>query len=258
MKKKEVTLADVYQKQQEENRQQTKPKQSTLNTKTILIWSIGMVLVIVVASSIFLFTKDDSDQQLTMVQAPRPFLPAQKEIKLSKTSIEDLLLQFEKSLIQTYTPGDLAYITIKDGEDYLTTVEFLSFLKSSAPTLITTFLEDDFLLGVLSTDKNYPILIFEIKENEYNNIFSGMLRWEKDLTTDLGFIAKKTPFSTANIFVDRIIKNQNVRVLEKATPGGVKETLLLYTIFNKKHLIITEDQQSLEEIINRFVLYKFS
>lgn len=111
----------------------------------------------------------------------------------------------------------------------------------------------------------------------YDATFAGMLRWEKTMKRDLAVLYPPYPsiaqtntatstafasstlgvasstviatpvFTKAPVFVDKIIKNHDVRVLD----DSAGRSLLLYGFWNKHTVIIARNAAAFIEIINR-------
>ena len=91
-----------------------------------------------------------------------------------------------------------------------------------------------------------------------------MIRWEKDMAADLRkiFIEQKitTGTSTQNIssinlnsnFEDLVIKSKNVRALR----DGRGNIVLLYSFLNEEYIVITTNDDTFREVLNRFLTSK--
>jgi hypothetical protein len=255
IKKGEVSLTDIFLKQRAKKPRLASTQQSSKN-KALVFTGLGIIACIVIGISLFLFSKQvATEPQREILRPPKPILLNQKETILELTNKKGFGNQIKNLLRAEYNIGDIIYIPLKKesetGAYYLNTKEFLSFLQAETPAFLTTAVKDGFFLGILILGKNHPILIFEIKRGEHNNAFAGMLKWEKHMLNDLGFMLKENLGNTLSpVFTDKIIKNQNVRAVE-----AENNIILLYSIFNKKYLIITENTKVFEEIIKQFVLF---
>ena len=154
----------------------------------------------------------------------------------------------------------------------------LSRLAPHAPSLLTRSISSPMTMGIYAGDTAIPFIIF--KANSYEGVFSGMLQWEEfmsdDLFTLLGVnlpttqtnpepapqpITEQATTSTTTVlvqpkpvvqrdiqkFVDRTIKNKDMRVLQDDT-GKI---YLLYGFVNKDTVIITTAPEAFFEIGNR-------
>ncbi|MGB8815908.1 MAG: hypothetical protein WCC74_01530 [Minisyncoccia bacterium] len=192
---------------------------------------------------------------------------------INPDSTEDLNLE---DLDQTRIPKTLAerveqtsikvgsirgiYLTEKnvDNTRKLTDInKFITLLKFNVPDILARTLRPDYLFGMHNFIGNQSFLI--LKFGSYDNAYSGMLSWEKDLWINFkdlfGIVDSDDSFSTdvdvfaKNIknFQDIVIKNKDCRGVE----DSAGKILLLYCILDKETVIITTSQDTLKEILLR-------
>ncbi len=254
-KKGKTSLADLYKKQQATQKIESIKSSFFLNKKFLI--SVGVLLTTVLFLGVFLFLgKEEKETKITIETVPTPIIASQDENLIKTREDENLKTQLTNVFQKKFTPGDLVYFPILDfsTDKYLTSKDFLRELEANVPVFLTTFLENEFFLGLWVLQENHPALIFKIKDGEFDNAFSGILKWEKNIFEDIGFLSnKKVSKDEVLAFKDKIIKNQNVRILENA-----EGTVLLYSFFNKKFLIITEDTKTFEEIVRQFTLFGYN
>jgi len=262
IRKGETSLSDIYQRQQKRKSSFLQGQQNKIpiNQKSwaIILSLIALATIAGLTSLYFLNKKPPVEDTNKITQPSKSILPNQEEIILEATTRENFEKQLNILLKTNYDAGILVYLPIKKetsaGSYFLNSKIFLNFLNTNVPVFLTSFLEEDFLLGIINLEKNYPILIFKTEKKNYDSVFAGMLTWEENLLKDLNFLlAEELKPSDNIVFSDKIIKNQSARIVEK---DG--QLIFLYTIFNKSYLIITNSPKALEEIIEQFVLYKFS
>lgn len=172
----------------------------------------------------------------------------------------------------------------------LTAREFLEGLDVRAPISIYRSLGDDFVYGVYFFDGNKPFLI--LKTTFFQNVFASMLKWEEFMLEDLSFFEKEevlqeTPTSEVEVvefgtstatttqetaeeeemqeedvvqnpefipsFKDEVLFNRDARVLRDKDG----EILILYTFQDQETLIITNDEDTLEEVLERISVAEF-
>jgi len=262
MKKGEVSLKTLYSKQQSKRKIKLprKEKANFLNRRATLIIVITLIISVFFVSGVwFFFIKDKkaTTSETEIPKPPKPVIPSQEEIILEASGLEHLTTQLKQRLKKVYNAGDLIYFPIKKteaiSESFLESKTFLNLISTKVPVFFSNFIEKNFFLGIINLEKNHPVLIFEIQKGQYNNTFAGMLKWEKNILQDLSFLINEQSLSstsTISAFKDKIIKNQNVRAVEK--DRGI---IFLYSIFNGKYVIITDSEKVLGEIIDRFVFY---
>ncbi len=214
----------------------------------------------------YFLNKAPSTQPAPILNPPSPLLSSQQEKIIYTTGQADLKNRLKAALEETYAPGDLIYLPIKlekeESAVYLSSTSFLKFIGAETPSRLNAFIENVFFLGILNTDKKHPVLIFEIQKGLYETAYAGMLQWESTMLKDLSFFfepedarldsARQAGKTGAN-FKDALVKNHSVRIAETDKAG-----VLLYTVLNRSYIIITDTAAGLEELINRFEIYKFS
>lgn len=265
MRKGEVSATDLFIKKQKpiSYNIEEKPQIISEKSKKPLYVALGILATVALGFSAYLLfanggesTPGSKEKDLV---APKPLLVSEGQIILNSEGRVKFEEEISHILKKQNAPGDLIYLPVKKQVDtavrFLSAKEFLNSLEVSAPAFLTNFLEDNFFLGFLNLQKKHVVLIFEVEKNQYDNTFAGMIRWEKNMARDLNFIAleENANETGAIVFKDKIIKNQNARVAETK-----KGEILIYTFINRNFIIITDSQEALEEIIRRFVLYKFS
>lgn len=263
MQKGEVSATDLFVKKQKPisyDIEQAPPRIEEKNKKSLII-ILAVVAVAALGFSAYIFWGGDEKTTINDVKiiAPKPLLVSEDEFVLEAKSKEGLRGEIERISKEKISPGDLIYLPMKkqiqDVVHFLSASEFLNSLGIAAPAFLTNFLEDDFFLGLLSLQKKHVVLIFELEKDQYDNTFAGMVRWEKTMLRDLDFVANRDNLDDSGkaSFRDKIIKNQSARIAETE-----KGDVLVYTFINRNFIIITDDEGALEEIIRRFILYKFS
>ena len=95
----------------------------------------------------------------------------------------------------------------------------------------------------------HPFLI--LKTGSFPNAFQQALSWEKTMPSSLRIFFKDLPLlDEAPVFKDRVVKNQDARVLESSG-----RTVAAYAFFNRNFLVLTDDEKSLAEIITRWAVF---
>lgn len=130
-----------------------------------------------------------------------------------------------------------------------------SRLSWRIPGKLLRSVEDDFVFGVHAFDGNQPFIVLKI--SSYEQAFAGMLEWEKDIVSDLGLFFGITPASTdtgtsatsttattRDVFVDKVIRNKDTRVLMRNN-----SPVLIYSFYDRKTLIITTNENTFKEIM---------
>ncbi len=122
-------------------------------------------------------------------------------------------------------------------------------LAAKPPSNWVRALDSLFMLGILGqsaeTGGNQTFLLMKL--DSFDNAYSGMLDWERDIDTDL-LPLFRTPdaSSTPATWVDVTIKNKDARALHDASG----KTELIYSFYNQNLLIITGNENALRAILN--------
>jgi hypothetical protein len=265
LKKKDISLTEIAAAQERRRRQYAliaKPDGGF--RKKIIIFAAAIILLVAASGFLIFFIKNKQKPSSQAVEPspPAPILTSQKEVILDFQDGDDMERKISEVLTTNLGPGDLLYLPLrlrretKKETHFIGAKEFLKFIEAEASPNLTNFLKNSFFLGVLHLKKNYPVLIFESQKGKIENIFAGMLSWEKSLVKDLSFLipTKKTESRILfPSFTDKIIENNASRIIQ-----AQGETILLYTILNNKYIIITTSEESLKEIIKRVFRYKLS
>lgn len=154
--------------------------------------------------------------------------------------------------------------TTSSGATPMSAQDFLALIAPEAPQELTRALAPDFMLGVHAFDGNQPFLIF--KTDSYAQAFAGMLSWEETMQQDLTppFTRQVSPHlsgagqgtSTPSApetqilntpFRDRVVGNHDARVIQ----NQYGDILMLWTFLDRNTLVITTDENTLQEIISR-------
>ncbi len=234
--------------------------------KNILLFFVSILLI---ASGLYMFYEFYYVPNSKVVIVNKTIVP---NIIVSDTNkeitIETMQAEINKISLPENSIANL-YITKgqRDTKKLITAQEFLSSLQVNAPDQFIRTLLPDFMLGVHSFNGNNPFVI--LKTTLYQSAFAGMLKWETTLADDMSTLFSKaistqnvvnTPVqSTADIlvtskpFTDLVIKNKDVRALT----NQYGRITLLYTFLDKETILITTNEFTLKEILDRMTNKKF-
>lgn len=142
-------------------------------------------------------------------------------------------------------------------EENLTTLEFLSLLKTTAPSALIRSLSDNFMIGLykstsqINTGNEKPNLFLIFETKDYNQTYASMLSWERTLLDDMVKIFNLN-ITDKNVFENKwrdiIINNKDVRVVNNSLGEGV----LYYFFLDKTSFVVTDNIETIKEIIKRF------
>lgn len=131
----------------------------------------------------------------------------------TKEAIRDVIERDQSSdslsqiyYVQSNNQNNLRRLGVKDIFDHT---------QNQTPELLYNNIENEFMHGVYTSDKNYPFII--LKALSYDRAFDGMREWEPTMIDDLATYFDLPPEATDRSlledgFSDDLIENKNVRV----------------------------------------------
>ncbi|MFA5838880.1 MAG: hypothetical protein WC849_03010 [Candidatus Paceibacterota bacterium] len=306
IKSKKTSLTDIAtaeQRKREElgkNKEIQNEEKSTdffkklLEKKTLLI--IGSVIALVVAITLILFavfgSKDTINPTTFTNYQEMIFSNVTKEANLTgvgkKDFVSEILNERRTNDSQLGSITNILLLKYDVGATRtLTSSEFFDLLEVRLPSTLSRYIESDFMFGLHSVRNVEPFLI--LKTSSFENAFTGMLDWEKDMernlesifiqslnpdTTNTGEVPEKIDLSKTiqgtstttttttseefvnvkKVFSDMVVKNKDARVI-KDKKG---EPILMYAFADRKTIVITTNQYTMTEIFDRLNRVKFS
>lgn len=260
IKEKEVSLIDVYTKQEKARRIEDREPPKRYVIPIIVILSLSFVALGVG----WYFLHKRPSGPLPPPPLAQPILNGDEteEIIVDLTVEIDQLSEIEKALhnLPSYvdTKGKFIYlqiITQKDNVKKLITFQqFFKIIGIEPRADLGDSLEGKFELAKFQKpDQNWSVLIFKIKS--YENAFASMMSWEKKIGLDFGKIFKLegVPEQGDISFYDKELENKDVRILNDLSG----KPILMYSFINQKYLIITTGEDALKEILRRFSLPQY-
>lgn len=266
--------------------------QKLLEKKTLLI--MGSSVAIVVAITLILFAVLGSKKTDT----PTPFTNYQemifsnvvKEANLTGIKKKDFVSEIlnERRTNDSQLGSITNILLLKDdtaGTRVINSFEFFALIEARLPYSLSRYIKNDFMFGLHSVRNVETFLILKI--SSFENAFTGMLDWEKDMEKNLesifiqplnqntvgaseemslnktvGNISTTTATTTTSeelvnvkkVFEDMVVKNKDTRVI-KDKKG---EPILMYSFADRETIVITTNQYTMTEIFDRLNRVKFS
>ncbi len=232
--KKGVSFAEIAAEASKRQDLSSEKETTKISLKKIVLISIIIVIIIGVGlGSFWLFKKGEQEKQLASL-APKPILVSDQQIEAAAD-----LKSIQSALKTPIRINSLLYISVAVKPE-----EFLKIIKAKPPQELTDSLADKFMLSKFYLSKDWPILIFKIRS--YELAFAGMIKWEKEMSSDLGGIF--SPSKPGFDFQDKEIQNHDTRVLNDENGNSV----LIYSFINRNYLVIAQKEEPLKEIFRRF------
>lgn len=158
--------------------------------------------------------------------------------------------------------------TLAEEVTYTTSENFLNLFGHRAPGNLVRALDPLFMLGSVGES---VFVIFKL--SSFENAFAGMLSWEQNLAEDLGPLFSKALLireASSNSFEDTIFRNKDMRTLTLTTEAveadaeaGIEaseaseEIVLLYSFYDSRFLIVTDQRETLMTVIDRLSRERF-
>jgi len=261
----EVSVIKIAMAEKEKrDREEIYIKAKGTNFSKILLFFGGVILIVVaIIGSIYLFKKIKENPQPVIVDKFETFISydLKSDIDVTKaTNINTLLEIIETNQQKIVKQIEVFYLTKKTNEviETFDLKDFLSLIQTTIPEALVRSLSSKYLIGKysnlnFSTDENNKSSLFLILETtDYNQAYASMLEWEGTLLRDLFIIfsiPKPSNFLFEKKWNDIIVNNKDARVLY----GENGEGILYYAFINKNDFVITNNLETLKEIINRIL-----
>ena len=217
---------------------------------------IGGTLLLLGITTVGIVYYMQSQNEIIVVQKTKALLAfgEEKIVPIETQTREKLVSLFDKEKESFKLPvNSILYINIVGEADISAPITLvLSLLAPRMPPSLLRSFEEKYMLGVYSFDTNEFFII--LKTSDFATSFAGMLKWEADLQKDIGvlFDIEQNASTTINIFVDRSLKNKDLRILK----DSVGNTLLLYSFVDKNTLIITKNETVFGAILPKYLIHK--
>lgn len=183
-------------------------------------------------------------------------IDAEKKVDVTNISRLDLIK------IVSEAAGDSAsgetrhfLLTTRDANGIVTplpTNGLFKILETRAPGSLIRAFGEPFMLGAFGTS---TYLILEL--TSFENAFAGMLNWEENMAADIAPIFSTRELlrdiAPAPVFIDITDRNKDARLLMAG-----ERTVLLYSFFDNKKLIITDNTETLRVLVERLTREKLS
>lgn len=247
------------QQQQVQIRSQVESK----GRKQTLLLLLGTIILLGLGGtgSWYAYTTYKTESALPVItKAANHFIVTEKTETLdagfiNRQALIDILVAREATATSTGALTLDLRLGRSDTSPLLSTQDFLTLIRASAPPSLVRSFDPFFMLGILGTiagqtgTSTHPFLL--IRLDSFENAFPGMLAWEKTLPINLlpliSPLGQAPALAPEAVFSDVTIKNKDARIL-KDTNG---RTVFLYSFFNNDLLIITDNEDALRALITR-------
>ncbi len=216
---------------------------------------VGVFLLAAAGGGIFyLARRPERPPEVVLLPESLIFPDEKTAVKLDSRQRDLFISKAREAIYAPLTPGSFRAVsftqTAEGRETPLQLTDFLAIPDLNLPSRLGGELLD-FTLGAQNqSGATHPFLIFKI--DSFPESFQAALLWERTMPSDLRLFFKNIPLlgESNALFKDRVVKNQDARVLE--FEGKI---VLAYTFFNRNLLILTDSDLALGEIITRYAVF---
>ena len=227
--------------------------------KVLLFFSLLFVVGGVASAGYLYYQSQSLKEEITIVANITPSLitPQSKtDIRFTPDLNETTIFeQYQKKLRQLPESGLEEIVITKivrangltEESRRLTAKEFFALNRTPVPEIILRSLDDRFMIGGID---GTPFIV--LKTKLYENILSGMRRWEELAIDDLGPLLNLPENEVGRnqaFFEDAVFKNRDLRVLKDS--GGTP--LLAYHFFDKETLLISQNEEAIGVLIEKIL-----
>lgn len=216
---------------------------------------VGTTLIVLGLATIAVFYYIKSNEKIVIEKRTKALIAFSNEEIISLKNLDRA--EIVNKIVENKTTWNSAvnsvlYLNILSNTKELGISEVLSIVAPNmAPSLVRSF-GDKYMFGIYSFDTNEVFIILTV--DDFSLAYPGMLRWEKDMETDLGGIFEVTreASTTPRLFTDLSSKNRDIRILKDTTGNS----LMLYSFIDRKTLVITKNENILSAVVDKILVSK--
>lgn len=251
----------LAEKEKRDKESINKEYQGTTNKKIFFVIG-GLILIAsaIVVVYFFIQKQKNAIPFVNVVKNPETFLSYDlyKNIRSEDIINKDDLLKIIPEDLEKTQGKLIGLFLTKNEEELITTKEFFKILNINIPQALINSMSDKFLFGKY-INKNYTnekgesnnFLVFQT--NDYNQAYASLLDWEDTMYEDLKEIFYQTNNTTSSNWKDLIVNNKDTRVLYNQNG----EIILYYAFVNKKTFVITNNIETIKEVITRLIIKNY-
>ncbi len=218
-----------------------------------LLIIVGVLIFLVLGIAAFFYFPREKEKPRSAILPPPSLIASDEEkiVGLNPPERDRLILKSREALSARFGVGTfrvILFTQVKNREEtFLGLEEFLKISDLKMPLLLRDNLRAFSLGSLRAGGAIHPFLIFRV--SSYQRAFAAALEWEQTMINDMRiFFADLPRLGERNlVFEDRIVRNQDARVLEYEG-----QAVLVYAFFNQKLLILSDSERALAEIISRY------
>jgi hypothetical protein len=252
-----IMLAE--KKHKEESREEV-DKKEIKSSIIYIVLSIVLIVAAIIAVYIFKNVADKASTATVIKDQLSTYISYDKVTHINADGLigkETIGRVIQKAKSQAGNRGEIETLSLEKGTppEVLKMSEFFSALGSSVPGGIILGLTENMMLGVYTAPNLDRHVFFIFGVQNYDRALSGTLAWERTILDDMFTVFNiqiageyapimQTPFE------DVVINNKNARIVR-----DIRGVPALYMLFiNKDLLIITDNEDAIQEITNRYLV----
>ena len=253
----EISVIEVALAEQNKNERENIYRQvEGSNTKKTLWFISGIILIGGALFGAYYLLSQKAKQDIpNQIVTEETIISYDKIVPIDET--EDLTKKINALKKEAGQTNEIKYISLSKDinglKEKITTKELFSLLGFTASSSLSWSLSDEYMIGTYTTDSPHLFMIFKVKD--YSYAYAGMLEWEQTLANDLlSLFEIDTKDSKIQMsdkkWTDIIINNKDSRVFKNEND----KPILYYLFNNKNNLIITDDSDTIKEIISKLII----
>jgi hypothetical protein len=249
-----IAVAEQNRKAKIEPEPDRKSNPEIKNKFFIFAGTFLFVLGIIVVGVFYFLSTQNKTVQVSVSSA---VLNYDKEVDISvvgmtHSALVQKILDEQKNF--SLPANSILYINTTDNVLPTDTQTILPVLAPQIPLSLLRNLSVNYMIGIYSFDKNRPFIILTV--DDYGQGFSGMLKWEGTIVSDLGQIFGIAPLTSSNLdsytFTDESLSNKDLRIIQNSS----RQTVLLYSFIDKNTILITSNENTFSALLNKYLIGK--
>lgn len=249
-----ILIAEQKRKTQNETSNPEQARNSGARNKFFILTGTLFLILGIATVGVVFYLK--SRNAAVVIQNTKALMGFSEEKLLSVSGlnrekfINDILSEKQSANLQV---NSVLYINTTNTKDEPENLEdILSILAPNMPPSLSRSFDKEYMIGIYSFNTNEPFII--LTTSDFANSYSGMLKWEKDMVSDLGkiFSIPQDTASSTMEFKDEATKNKDLRVLRRSD----KVSVLVYSFIDKNTLVITTNDSILGAIVGKYNISK--
>lgn len=244
-----ATIAIAEQKRKVERNFKEEVQKYEVKNKFLVVLGITLfILGIITIGTVYFFQSrgteviSETDKTIITFSEKKPILTNTRQSVVSEIGSQlknwdtpansVLFLDFTDSM-ETKSPSDVKKV--------------IPLIGPTIPPNLLRTLENDYMVGIYSFDKNVPFII--LKSDDFGIGFSGMLKWEETILKDLDFMFNLEGDISKYTFQDESFRNKDLRIVKNEE----RQTVFLYSFLDRETILITSNEDAFNTLLGKYV-----